>query len=45
MTYSKILISLFYALVLYLSDKAGDKALALSSFALIAAFLLISSKD
>lgn len=44
-THAKFWGSLFYALTLLLSNKAGNKACTISAFALIAFFLLVSSKD
>ena len=43
--YAKLWVSLFYALVLFLGEGAGDKACNVSGFALIAVFLLVSSRD
>jgi len=43
--YAKLWVSLFYVLVLFLAKDAGDKSCTISGFALIAVFLLVSSRD
>jgi len=44
-SYAKVWVSLFYALVLMFGEGAGDKACTISGFALIAVFILLSSRD